>query len=62
MKTLFNNKGAALIILIIAMNLISVLGASMVSIMGAKQSPYPLPYGCVPQGAGAYYDEVGHVL
>ncbi len=37
MKTLFNNKGAALIILIIAMTLISVLGASMVSIMGAKQ-------------------------
>lgn len=37
MKTLSNNKGAALIILIIAMTLISVLGASMVSIMGAKQ-------------------------
>lgn len=37
MKTLSNTKGVALIILIIAMTLISLLGASMVSIMGAKQ-------------------------
>lgn len=37
MKTLSNNKGVALVILIIAMTLISILGASMVSLMGAKQ-------------------------
>ncbi len=40
MKTLSNKKGAALIILIIAMTLISLLGASMVSMMGAKQRSY----------------------
>jgi hypothetical protein len=41
MKTLSNNKGVALIILIIAMTLISLLGAGMVSFMGAKQKSYP---------------------
>ena len=41
MKTLSNNKGVALIILIISMTLISLLGAGMVSFMGAKQKSYP---------------------
>ena len=41
MKILFNNKGIALIILIIAMTLISLLGAGIVSFMGAKQKSYP---------------------
>jgi len=37
MKMLFNKKGIALVILIIAMTLIAVLGAGVVSFMGAKQ-------------------------
>lgn len=37
MKTLSNNKGISLIILIIAMTLIAVIGASFVSLVGTKQ-------------------------
>jgi len=38
---LFNKRGVALVILIIAMTLIAVLGAGVVSFMGAKQKSYP---------------------
>ncbi len=37
MKTLSNNKGVSLIVLIVAMTLIAILGASFVSLMGTKQ-------------------------
>jgi hypothetical protein len=40
MKTLFNNKGISLIVLIIAMTLIAILGASFVSLMGSKQKGF----------------------
>jgi hypothetical protein len=40
MKTLSNNKGVALIILVITMTLIAVLGASFVSLMGSKQKGF----------------------
>lgn len=40
-KMLFNKKGIALVILIIAMTLIAVLGAGIVSFMGTKQRSYP---------------------
>jgi hypothetical protein len=36
-----SNKGIALIILIIAMTLTGLMGAAIVSIMGAKQKSYP---------------------
>jgi hypothetical protein len=41
MKMLSNKKGIALVILIIAMTLIAILGAGVVSFMGAKQRGYP---------------------
>ncbi|MCX6256278.1 MAG: hypothetical protein NTV31_17655 [Bacteroidia bacterium] len=41
MKMLSNKKGIALVILIIAMTLIAVLGAGIVSFMGAKHKSYP---------------------
>ncbi len=37
MKILSNNRGAALVVLIVAMTLIAILGASFVSFMGVKQ-------------------------
>lgn len=40
MKTLSNNKGVSLVILIVAMTLIGVLGASFVSLMGSKQKGF----------------------
>jgi Tfp pilus assembly protein PilX len=40
MKMLFNNKGISLVILLIAMTLIAVLGASFVSLMSAKQKSF----------------------
>jgi hypothetical protein len=41
MKMLFNNKGISLVILIFAMTFLGLLGAGMVSFMGAKQKSYP---------------------
>jgi hypothetical protein len=40
MKTLFNNKGISLVVLIVAMTLIAILGASFVSLMGSKQKGF----------------------
>jgi hypothetical protein len=40
MKTLFNNRGIALVVLIVAMTLIAILGASFVSLMGSKQKGF----------------------
>ena len=40
MKMLFNNKGISLVILLVAMTLISVLGASFVSLMSSKQKSF----------------------
>ena len=40
MKTLYNNKGIALIVLIISMTLIAVLGASFVAFVGTKQKGF----------------------
>jgi hypothetical protein len=40
MKMLFTNKGISLVVLLIAMTLISVLGASFVSLMSAKQKSF----------------------
>jgi hypothetical protein len=40
MKTLFNNKGISLVILIVAMTLIAILGASFVSLMSSKQKGF----------------------
>jgi len=40
MKTLFNNRGISLIVLIVAMTLIAILGASFVSLMGSKQKGF----------------------
>jgi len=42
MKMLSNNKGAALVILIIAMMLIAVMGASFVSLVTTKQKREPV--------------------
>jgi hypothetical protein len=38
--TLFNNKGISLVILIVAMTLIAILGASFVSLMSSKQKGF----------------------
>ncbi len=40
MKTLFNNKGISLIVLIVAMTLIAILGTSFVSLMSSKQKGF----------------------
>jgi hypothetical protein len=40
MKMLSNNKGISLVILIVAMTLIAILGASFVSLMGSKQKGF----------------------
>jgi hypothetical protein len=40
MKTLSNNRGISLIVLIVAMTLIALLGASFVSLMGSKQKGF----------------------
>ena len=40
MKTLSNNRGVALIVLIVAMTLIAILGTSFVSLMGSKQKGF----------------------
>jgi hypothetical protein len=40
MKTLSNNKGIALVVLIVAMTLIAILGTSFVSLMGSKQKGF----------------------
>lgn len=40
MKTLSNNRGVSLVILIVAMTLIAILGASFVSLMGSKQKGF----------------------
>lgn len=40
MKTLSNNKGISLVILIVAMTLIAILGASFVSLMSSKQKGF----------------------
>ena len=40
MKTLFNNRGISLIVLIVAMTLIAILGASFVSLMSSKQKAF----------------------
>jgi Tfp pilus assembly protein PilX len=40
MKTLSNNKGISLVILIVVMTLIAILGASFVSLMGSKQKGF----------------------
>jgi hypothetical protein len=40
MKMLFTNKGISLVVLLIAMTLISVLGASFVSLMSSKQKSF----------------------
>lgn len=42
MKILFTNRGLSLVILIIAITLTSLLGATIASVMGAKQKSYPL--------------------
>jgi hypothetical protein len=40
MKMLYNNKGISLVVLIVAMTLIALLGASFVSLMGSKQKGF----------------------
>jgi Tfp pilus assembly protein PilX len=40
MKTLSNNKGISLVVLIVAMTLIAILGTSFVSLMGSKQKGF----------------------
>jgi hypothetical protein len=40
MKTLFNNKGISLVILVVAMTLIAILGTSFVSLMSSKQKGF----------------------
>ncbi|MCX6260676.1 MAG: hypothetical protein NTY95_07550 [Bacteroidia bacterium] len=40
MKTLFDNKGISLVVLIVAMTLIAILGTSFVSLMSSKQKGF----------------------
>ena len=40
MKTLSNNKGISLVVLIVAMTLIAILGTSFVSLMSSKQKGF----------------------
>ncbi len=40
MKMLFNNKGISLVILIVAMTLIAILGASFVSLMSTNKKVF----------------------